>query len=118
MSVVGSLQLVETALDGALAGLLLAPSRDAGMCVTAKVVGSRRPLRSTQLPICGPRLVVDADYAARGSLRRHEHSVADRAMTGHPSVMEWPSIDLLVTGHPAVGFKGAAAAPKRSNRPP
>ena len=115
--VVGGNVVVEV-LEPALHGLLLAPRVDPGMRVPAQVVSARRPLRCAQLPVCGPRLVVDADYAAGGSLRRHEHSVADRAVDGHQVVTEWLSIDLLMTGHPDVPFKGAKAAPKRSNKPP
>lgn len=120
----GSVGVAE-AVKPALHGLLLLPCLDAGVRVPTQVVGSRRPLFGAQLPVCGPRLVVDADYAARGSLRRHKHSVADRAVDGHlgrgsanPSGRNWLSIDLLLTGHPAIVFKGATAAPKRSNRPP
>jgi len=122
--VVGGNVVVEV-LEPALHGLLLAPRVDPGMRVPAQVVSARRPLRCAQLPVCGPRLVVDADYAAGGSLRRHEHSVADRAVDGHlpPRAVilnrrNWPSIDLLVTGHLAIRFEGAKAAPDRQMKPP
>lgn len=121
MSEVGVAEVFEAPLKG----LLLAPRLNAGMCMTAQVVGAGCSLLRAQLPVCSPRLVVDADYAARGSLRRHVHSVTDRAVDGHLcrratnfNGRDWPSVDLLVTGHPAVGFKGATAAPARSNRPP
>lgn len=111
-------EVLEPALQGGLSGLLFAPCGDAGVRMSAQVVGSRRAFRLAQLPVCGPRLVVDADYAAGGSLRRHAASVADRAVTGHQPVTECLPIDLLVTSHPGVLFKGATAASQRSNRPP
>lgn len=114
MSGLGVVEALEAAVDR----LLLAPRSDAGVRMPAQVVRTGRSLRGAQLPVFTPRLVVDANYAARGSLRRHEHSVADRAVDGHHPVTEWLSIDLLVTGHPEVRFKGATAAPKHSNRPP
>lgn len=113
------------ALLGLLDALLLAPSGDAGVGVPAQIVGARRPFRLTQLPVCGPRLVVDADYAARGSLRRHGHSVADRAMTRHlsrdcriGSESNWISNDLLVTGHPGVGSNRIQGTSRALSKPP
>lgn len=111
-------EVLESALQGGLSGLLLAPGIDAGVCVSAQVVGSRRAFCLAQFPVCGPRLVVDADYAAGGSLRRHADRVADRAVAGHRAVTKCLLIDLLVTSHPGVLFKGATAASQRSNRPP
>lgn len=125
MSVVGLSRLALRALGEGLESLLpirSAPCGDAGVRVSPQVIGPRRALLRAQFPVCSPRLVVDADYAAGGPLRRHEHSVADRAMTRHlpagEPVTGWLSNDLLVTGHPVVRFKGAKAAPKRSNKPP
>lgn len=118
---VGGRLLARDAHDALLRGLdalRLAPGSDAGVRVAPQVVGPRRPLRLAQLPVCGPRLVVDADYAARGPLRRHIDRVADRALTSHRTVTEWLANDLLVTGHPGVAFESAKAAPKRSNKPP
>lgn len=121
MSVVGLSRLALRALGEGLESLLpirSAPCGDAGVRVSPQVIGPRRALLRAQFPVCSPRLVVDAHYAAGGPLRRHVDSVADRAVDGHQAVTDWLSNDLLVTGHPDVPFKGAKAAPKRSNKPP
>lgn len=110
--------VVAEVLEPALDGLLLAPRGDAGVRMPAQVVGPRRPLGCTQLPVHGPRFVVDADYAARGSLRRHVDSVADRALTRHHPVTKWLHIDLLLTGHPGVGWKGIRGINSAPPKPP
>lgn len=85
----------------------LSPGRDAGVNVTTHVIGAGRSLRLAQLPVCGPRVVVDADHAAGGSLRRHADSVADSLLTRHLRHAKCVADVLRVTTHPEVLSKHA-----------
>lgn len=115
---VGRVLLVQSALDGTLTGLLLAPRVDLADDVHAHVGSAGDALLLAQPSVVRPRLIVDADHSAGLPFRRHADSVADRPMCSHPPVTKWLPSDLLLTGHPDVRFKGAKAAPKRTNKPP
>lgn len=68
---------------GGLRALTTAVRGDLPVDVTAQVIGPSRAHVGARLGIGVPRLLVDAQHAAGGSLRRHATSVADRAPSGH-----------------------------------
>lgn len=68
---------------GAGVALALLPCRDLPVDVTTEVVCTGRAHVLARLLVRGPRLAIDADHAAGGSLRRHVDSVADRTRDGH-----------------------------------
>src|SRR5881409_3800639 len=93
-------EVLQPALDGALAGLLLAPGGDLTHDVHADVRGACDALLLAHHLVVRPCLVIDSDHATGLPLRRHVHSVADRALTRHPRRVTRMSIDLSLTGHP------------------
>lgn len=99
---------------GSDAPLFRAVRLDLDVHVATQVIGSIRALGSARLTEGRPRLVVDADYAATGSLRRHGHRVADRAPDGHLGAGGFPFGAPTVPLHPGVRSNQANAG----NKPP
>ena len=94
--------LGDVAGGGDVALLLAAPGVHARVDVTTDVIGAGGSLRLAQLPVRRPHLVIDADHAARGALRRHVDSVADQSGATHPYASTCVADVLRVTVHPEV----------------